>query len=337
MSRFWKLAGNHYAGHVAAFTLIAICSASVAREGVAQSAVKHPAPPAAALAGQSLPEAGQETFPSPHAATHALIAALQKGDLASLLNVLGPSAKDIISSGDPAEDRESQQQFLQKYQQMHRLQLEPDGFTTLYIGPENWPTPIPLAHYGTYWFFDTAAGKKEVLYRRIGQNELTVIQLCGELVDAQKEYYSHPRDGDRQQQYAQKILSSPEKHNGLYWPVAAGQAESPLGALVAAAEKDGYTEDPTRKPEPFYGYYFRVLKAQGAGVPGGAMSYIVNGRMTRGFAFLAYPAKYRSSGVMTFMVGKDGVVYQKDLGPKTEEIVKSLTQYNHDATWKKAD
>jgi len=289
--------------------------------------------PAAAAAQQP----GQKTFPSAAAATQALVAAFRTNDQAALLSILGTEAKDIISSGDEVEDNNGRNAFVQKYSQMHRLVAEPDGTTTLYIGAENWPTPIPLVHKGSTWYFDTAAGKQEILYRRVGRNELAAIQVCRELVDAEKEYYASSHDGDSAKQYAQKFFSDPNKHNGLYWEAASGEAESPIGPLVSSATAEGYTRNPNQKPQPFQGYYFRILKAQGARAAGGARSYIVDGKMTGGFAFLAYPAEYGSSGVMTFIVGQDGVVYEKDLGPGTAEIVKALTQYEPDATWNKAE
>ena len=283
------------------------------------------------------PQAGQQTFSSAAEASQALVTALQNDDQPVLSRVLGPDASDIISSGDETEDKNDRDQFVQKYQQMHRLVTEPDGTTTLYIGAENWPTPIPLAHSGNTWYFDTAAGKQEILYRRVGRNELALIQVCRELVDAEKEYYAQPHDGDPNRQYAQKIFSDPGKHNGLYWKTVSGEAASPIGSLLASAANEGYTEAADQKPQPFQGYYFQVLKGQGAKARGGPHSYIVNGKMTRGFAFLAYPAEYRSSGVMTFVVNQDGIVYEKDLGPRTAEIAKSLTRYNRDASWRKAD
>jgi hypothetical protein len=282
-------------------------------------------------------EAGQQTYSSAAEASEALVTALQKEDEASLLKVLGSSAKDVLSSGDEAEDKEHRARFVQKYRQMHRLVSEPDGLTTLYVGAENWPTPIPLVQKGASWYFDTAAGKDEILYRRVGENELTVIQVCGELVDAQKEYQSQPHDGAADRQYAQTILSDQGKHNGLYWKAASGETASPLGPLVASAEREGYAEIAGQKPQPFHGYYIRVLKEQGTHAPGGSQNYIVDGKMTRGFAFLAYPAEYRSSGVMTCLVGEDGIVYEKDLGRKTDEVAKSFQRYDRDATWRKAD
>ena len=280
---------------------------------------------------------GQETFSSAMEASKALVAAVKANDESSLLKIFGPDAKDLVSSGDPVEDKDNREEFVQKYQQMHRLVIEPDGTTTLYIGAENWPTPIPLMHKGTAWYFDTPAGKQEVLYRRIGKNELAVIQVCGELVDAEKEYYAQAHDGDSAQQYAQKLISDPGKHNGLYWEASGGQTESPIGPLIASAVVQGYTSDEIKKLEPFQGYYFRILTSQGPTVPGGTRSYIVDGKMTRGFAFLAYPAEYRSTGVMTFIVDQDGIVYEKDLGAKTAAVVKSLTRYDRNATWRKAD
>ncbi len=282
-------------------------------------------------------EVGQQTYSSAAEASEALVTALQKEDETSLLKVLGANAKDVLSSGDEAEDKEHRAQFVQKYQQMHRLISESDGLTTLYIGAENWPTPIPIARNGSLWYFDTAAGKDEILNRRVGENELTVIQVCGELVDAQKEYQSQQHDGGTERQYAQTILSDQDKHNGLYWKFASGETASPLGPWVASAEREGYAENAGQTPQPFHGYYFRVLKGQGTHAPGGSQSYIVDGKMTRGFAFLAYPAEYRSSGVMTFLVGQDGIVYEKDLGRKTDKAAKSFHRYDLDASWRKAD
>jgi len=278
---------------------------------------------------------GQKTFPSAAKASHALVEALQSQDEPALLSILGPDAKEIVSSGDPAEDKQDRDDFVQKYKQMHRMVNEPDGKTILYIGAENWPTPIPLMHKGTEWYFDTAAGKQEILYRRIGRNELSVIQVCHELVDAEKEYYSLPHDGGSTRQYAGKLSSDPGKHNGLYWETSAGQPESPIGPMVAAAAVDGLPADANQEPKPFQGYYFRILN--GEKTRGGGKSYVVDGKMTGGFALVAYPAEYRSSGVVTFIVDQDGVVYEKDLGPQTVVAAKKIDRYSHDATWRQAD
>jgi hypothetical protein len=281
--------------------------------------------------------AGPQTFPSAIDASQALIAALQNGDQQGLLKVLGPDGKDIISSGDPTEDRNNREDFVQKYQQMHRLVTEPDGTTTLYIGAENWPTPIPLVHKANAWYFDTAAGKQEILYRRVGRNELSAIAVCQELVDAEKEYFGQPHDGDSGRQYAQKFSSDLGKHNGLYWNTNSGESNSPVGPLVAFAAAEASSQGATQTPQPFQGYYFRVLNGQGPNTSGGARNYIVDGKMTGGFAFVAYPAEYRSSGVMTFIVNQDGIVYEKDLGIRTAEIARSLARYDRDATWRKSD
>jgi Protein of unknown function (DUF2950) len=328
-------------GGSAAVLTIALCPGVFFPTAAAQSVAQQPAAvalkPAVPKAPVDPPEAGQQTYASAAAASQALLSAVQKDDRDEMIKVLGPDAAEILSSGDPAEDKDDRAQFVQKYQQMHRLLIEPNGLTTLYIGSENWPTPIPLVHSGKSWYFDTAAGKNEILYRRVGENELTVIHVCTELVDAQKEYYAKPHDGGTVQQYASKIMSDPGKHNGLYWEAGADQTASPLGPMVAAAEQEGYPEIANQNPEPFHGYYFRVLKGHGPKAPGGAKSYIADGKMTGGFAFVAYPAEYRSSGVMTFLVDQDGVVYQKDLGRQTAQLAKSMTRYDRDATWKKAD
>ncbi len=304
----------------------------------AQSGAQKPASgaPASTERKFSTPQAGQETFSSAADATQGLLKAIQNDDQPSLLRVLGPNAKDIIFSGDDAEDKNDRDLFVQKYQQMHRLVTEPDGSTTLYIGAENWPTPIPLIHKGSSWYFDTADGKQEILYRRVGENELTAIQVCRELVDAEKEYYAQTHDGDPNPQYAQKFFSDPGKHNGLYWVATAGGAASPIGPLVASAATQGSGEA-DQKLQPFQGYYFKILNRERTKAPGGSRSYLVDGKMTRGFAFLAYPAEYRSSGVMTFVVNQDGIVYEKDLGPKTDAMAKALTRYRPDASWRKAD
>jgi hypothetical protein len=273
----------------------------------------------------------QKTFSSPEDASQALVTAAQANDEKTMLNILGPDGKQIVSSGDETEDATSRANFVEKYREMHRLVKEPDGTTTLYIGAENWPTPIPLVNHGDSWYFDTGAGKKEILYRRIGQNEISSIRVCQELVASQKEYYSAQHN-----EYAEKIFSDEGQHNGLYWKAADGAPESPIGPLVAAAA-EGYSKSQTGAPTPYQGYYFHILTRQGKNGPSGAKSYIVNGKMTGGFAFVAYPAEYRSSGVMTFIVNDDGVVYEKDLGRKTDVVAKKMKEYNPNSNWKKAE
>jgi Protein of unknown function (DUF2950) len=273
---------------------------------------------------------GQKTFSSPEDASHALVAAAQNNDEKAMLDILGRDGKQIVSSGDDAEDAESRANFVRRYQEMHRLVKEPDRTTVLYIGAENWPTPIPLVNKSNAWYFDTEAGKQEILYRRIGRNEMSTIRVCQELVAAQKEYSAEHRE------YAQKIFSDEGQHNGLYWK-ASGEHLSPIGPLVAAAVTESYAKSKDGAPTPYRGYYYHIVTRQGKNAPGGAKAYVVNGKMTGGFAFVAYPAEYRSSGVMTFLVSEDGVVYQKDLGKKTEVLAKSMKEYNPDSTWQKSE
>ena len=282
-------------------------------------------------ARSSAQQKGQESFPSADAASQALVTAAQNNDEKSMEEILGPDSKEIISSGDQTEDAQNRAEFVQRYQEMHRLVKEPDGTTTLYAGAENWPLPIPLKNKGNVWYFDTPAAKKEILYRRIGRNEISTIRVCQELVAAEKEYYqSHDHE------YAQNIISDEGKQDGLYWKVAEGQPQSPIGPLVASAVAEGYVPTPdSSRSTPYRGYFYRVLDGQGAGAHGGTRSYLVNGKMTRGFAFLAFPAEYRSSGVMTFIVGENGVVYRKDLGANTLTLAKAIKSYNPDSSWTK--
>jgi hypothetical protein len=270
---------------------------------------------------------GQKMFSSPEEASNALLTATQNNDEKAMLDILGPDGKQIVSSGDESEDAQSRANFVQRYQEMHRLVKEPDGTTVLYIGAENWPTPIPLANKGNLWYFDTDAGKKEILYRRIGRNEISTIRVCQELVAAEKEYYSTHHN-----EYAQKIFSDEGQHNGLYWKAADVEHQSPIGPLVASAFAKG-----DGSPTPYLGYYYHILTGQGKNDRGVAKSYIVNGKMAEGFAFVAYPAEYRSSGVMTFIVNKDGVVYQKDLGKKTDVLAKAMKEYDPNSSWEKAE
>jgi hypothetical protein len=275
---------------------------------------------------------GQKTFSSPEDASNALVTAAQSNDEKALLDMFGPDGKQLVSSGDETEDAESRANFIRRYQQMHRLVKEPDGTTVLYIGAENWPTTIPLVNKGNSWYFDTEAGKNEVLYRRVGRNEISTIAVCQELVAAQKEYYSTQHN-----EYAKEIFSDEGQHNGLYWKAAEGEPQSPVGPLVASAFAKGYAKSQDGAPAPYRGYYYRMLTRQGKNGPGGAKSYLVNGKMAEGFAFVAYPAEYRSSGVMTFIVNEDGVVYQKDLGEKTDVLAKAMKEYNPDSSWQKAE
>jgi len=276
-------------------------------------------------------EEGQKTFANPADASKALYDAAKAGDKAALETVLGASSKSILSSGDSVADQKGVDAFLSRYEQMNRWGKETNGDQTLFLGAENWPFPIPLKKdTAGQWYFDTKAGIEEILYRRVGHNEYAAIRSCGALAAAQLEYFAGLHDGDTVHQYAQKILSDPSKHNGLYWKAAEGEPQSPIGPAIADAKGEGYTD----RRSPFHGYFFHLLTSQGAKAPGGAKSYIVDGKMTGGFAFLAYPAEYRNSGVMTFLVDSKGVIYENDLGPQTVSTASAMTAFNADATWR---
>jgi len=281
-------------------------------------------------------DAKQRRFSSPDEATKALLDAARAGDRAAMLAILGAEAKEIISSGDEVADRRGLERFVQAYEEASRLVSVSDTKATLTLGKDEWPFPIPLVKEAAGWRFDTAQGKEEILNRRIGRNELDTIQVCLAYVDAQRQYSVSDADGDGLPQYAQKIVSSPGKRDGLYWPTKPGEPPSPLGSLIAQARGEGYSpRQPGGPPVPYHGYYYRILKAQGKDAPGGAYEYVAHGHMIGGFALVAFPAQHGSSGVMTFIVNHDGVVYQKNLGPNTAAIARAMTRFNPDATWKK--
>jgi len=277
-----------------------------------------------------------QTYDSARAAGAALFDAAQRNDVPGLLAVLGPDAATLVNSGDAAEDEDGRASFVTKYRQMHRIGLDAENRTALFVGAENWPFPIPLTSKDSQWYFDTDAGKQEILYRRVGRNEEAAIRICEALAAAQKEYFSRAHDGDATHQYAQHFVSTPGRHDGLFWDAAKGDTESPIGPLLAFASEEAAAKAAHEGPQPFHGYYFRLLKAQGKNAPGGEESYLVNGKMTRGFAFVAYPAEYRSSGVMVFLVGPDGTVRQKDLG-SDPSLAKAISAFDPDETWTGAD
>jgi hypothetical protein len=274
----------------------------------------------------------QKTFPSPAAASIALFNAVQGNDARAMGDILGPQAGSIVSSGDDTEDASDRATFIRRYQEMHRLVREPDGSTMLYIGARNWPMPIPLVNSGESWRFDTEAGKREILYRRVGGNEVATIRICQALVAAQKEYY-----GMQHHRYAAQFFSDTGQHNGLYWQAVAGQPKSPIGPLVAGADAADHARSTNEAPSPYHGYLYRILTRQGGNARGGAKNYVRNGQMTAGFAFIAYPVEYGSSGVMTFVVGADGVVHEKDLGQNTAALAKALVAYNPDSSWRHSE
>jgi hypothetical protein len=277
----------------------------------------------------------QQTYKTPDAAVDALVASARTGDEKAALAVLGRDGEDIISSGDKVSDDAVRARFVASFDAKHQIAPQGDAKAILVIGDNDYPFPIPLIRKAGLWSFDTEAGRREVLFRRIGHNELDTIQTCLAYVDAQNEYADKDRGAGSAGVYAQRFISEPGKKNGLYWPAAAGEAESPLGELFAAATRQGYRAGEGRSP--YHGYYYKILTKQGPAAAGGAHDYVVQGNMIGGFALVAYPAEYRNSGVMTFLVNHDGTVFQKDLGPNTAEIAEAMTAYNPDKTWAKAD
>jgi hypothetical protein len=273
------------------------------------------------------------TFASPDAAGDGLLQAGKSRNREVLLTIFGKDSKDVISSGDPAEDKQTVDAFVAAYGTMHRWRKMPDGTQVLLIGADNFAFPIPLKLNGSgQWFFDTAAGKDEILRRRVGRNELAVIDVCGALAEAQAEYFSQRHGDGNTGQYAVKFISDTGKQNGLYWVSSEGQPKSPLGPLAAFATTEGYQVKPDSHV-PFHGYYFRMLTRQGAHTPGGAKDYVADGKMTGGFAFVAYPAEYGNSGVMTFIINQDGVLLQKDLGKTTTQTGATMSEFDPGDGW----
>jgi hypothetical protein len=276
----------------------------------------------------------QKGFPSAEDAVKAAIAAVKSDDDKEVLAIFGAEAKEMISSGDPVADKQRREKFISAYDKKNSLAKEGDK-TVLIVGENDWPFPIPLVKKGDQWVFDTKAGKEEILNRQIGQNELFTIQTMLAIVDAQREYATADHDGDGLNEYAAKFLSDPGKKNGLYWETKEGEAPSPLGELIVKAMAEGYARGSKQKPVPYHGYYYRILSKQGKHAPGGAFDYVVKGNQIGGFAVIASPAKYGTSGVMTFVVNHDGVVFQKDLGRDTGQKAKAVTMFDTDKTWVK--
>lgn len=278
----------------------------------------------------------QKTFATPADAGTAFMQAAQAGDRASLLAIFGPGGEDVLFSGDAVKDKDNLEDFVAAYNQMHRWREIKAGGQVLYTGADNYPFPIPLGQKPSgEWYFDSAAGKDEILARRIGKDELTAIAACDAIADAEQQYFDGKHDGDAPGQYTQKFISDEGTQDGLYWPATEDQAPSPFETVRDFAKAAGYTSSGQR-PQPYNGYYFRILSRQGDMAPGGAQDYIVHGRMTGGFAALAYPAEYRNSGIMTFMIGKDGTLYQRDLGEGTTAAATALTDYNPGDGWNQA-
>ena len=276
----------------------------------------------------------QRSFASAEEAVSAFVAALRDHQEADLRAILGPEEKRVIDSGDRYADRELHQRFVALYDEKHTIDQKSPGRAELDVGPDDWPMPIPLVENNGRWTFDTKAGAQTIIDRRIGRNELSAIRTLLASVDAQHDYFDRAKQANGSGEYATRLVSTPGRRDGLYWPVAEGEAESPLGPLIDAAQDAGYPGELVGgKPIPYEGYYFRILKAQGPNGDGGAKSYLQSGRMVGGFALIAWPAVFGSSGIMTFIVGPDGDVYQKDLGPETARIAASMTTFDPDLTW----
>ena len=273
----------------------------------------------------------QQSFKTAEEAVDALVRAAKSGDRKGILIVLGSDGADIVSSGDPVADGSARNRVIEAYDAKHQVVMEGTDKAVLIIGREDWPFPIRLVRKDGTWRFDTAAGREEILYRRIGRNELSAIQACLAYVDAQQEYAEQGVAGNGV--YAQRIVSRPGKKDGLYWPAQSSADESPLGDLAASAAAEGYRVGQQRAP--YHGYYYKILTRQGRNASGGALDYIVRGRMIGGFALVAYPAEYRNSGVMTFLVNHQGNVYEKDLGSNTARIAAGMTAFNPDSTWRR--
>ena len=276
------------------------------------------------------PQAGEQTFASPQEAGAALLAAAEHNDAAALMKVLGAGSKDIVESGDPAEDKNSRAQFTERAHARMQVEIEPGNpnRAALVVGENDWPFPVPLFRQNGRWHFDAERGRIEILARRIGRNEMTAIDVCRGYVEAQMEYAARDRNAAGMLQYAQKIVSGPGKMDGLYWAGESGLVPKAFADAAAAMLAEG------QKPEPYHGYYFHILKAQGPDAQGGALDYLVKGQMIGGFAMVAYPAEYGVSGVKTFQVNHQGVVYEKDLGPTTGTLARQLISFNPNKTWK---
>ncbi len=301
------------AGFIACFLVIASC-------GIAASA-----------------QVSQKMFKSPRQAFNSLVAAARGNDTTELLAIFGPEGKDIISSGDAVADEGARGRFVKAAEEAVRFSKLDSKTVLVVIGKDKWPFAVPIVRSGKKWIFATKEGREEVLNRRIGRNELNTIQICQTYVTAQREYAAEDRIGDGVHQFAQHFLSNKGKKDGLYWDAAPGEETSPMGPVIAHASEEGYPVEKGRKRTPYHGYFFKILKGQGANAPGGEMDYVNDGKMVGGFALVAYPARYGVSGVMTFMVNQTGIVYEKNLGSETEELAGAITKYDPDKTWTRVE
>jgi len=289
---------------------------------------------AAPAARAAAAKAGGKVFASAEDAVTALVEALDKDDLKALMTILGPEARSLIFSGDDIADDQERNRFVKSYREAHSLLKGGDGTEVLQVGSDSWPFPIPIVKDAAGWRFDTRAGRDELLARRIGANELSAMQVCLAVVDAQREYWERNPERSAIPHYARRVSSTKGKRDGLYWESPAGSPPSPLGPAFAEAQRQGY-DVKGGKPIPYHGYFYRILTRQGPAAPGGAYDYLVRGQMMGGFALVAYPAQWGASGVMTFMVNHDGQLYEKNLGPQTTSIAEAMKEFNPDSTWQK--
>jgi hypothetical protein len=276
----------------------------------------------------------QRGFSSPKEAVNALISAVRAEDMEEMFAILGPGSRELIYSGDEVSDRYGRKKFIRAYDLKNTLQKEAEDRMVLSIGDDNWPMPIPIVKTGPSWMFDPEEGRQEILNRRIGRNELHVMEVLDTYVVAQHEYASRDSRGEGVVEFAQHLISSEGKRNGLYWEVKEGEEESPLGPLIARASRKGYEDADI---SPFYGYYYKILKAQGKHADGGAYDYVVNGKMILGFALIAYPAEHGNSGVMTFMVNQQGIIYEKHIGGDTRSVAEKMEIFDPEDTWTKVE
>jgi len=306
---------------LAVFLTLSFCSALLPP---VQSAAQETTPASSTVA--------QESFASPQWAADALIKAVTDYNVPTLLQIFGPDGKEFVSTADPVQDKRYAEAFAAKAKEKTTVTIDPKNGAraTLSIGNDDWPFPVPIVRNGRKWVFDSKQGHDEILFRRIGANELDAIQICRGFVEAQKQYASEIHDDSGVNQYAQKIISTPGKQDGLYWQNSDQTAGGPIGEAVARAIQEGYSPD---RPSGYHGYFFKVLKGQGPAARMGQLDYVINGIMIGGFALVAAPAEYRVTGVKTFLVSYDGIVYEKDLGPNTREMVKAMERYNPDKTW----
>ncbi len=282
--------------------------------------------------------AAQQNFASAGDAVDALVKALQANDQKALLGIFGPGAKKLVGSGDPVADAAARQKFLALYAESHVLTPQSDGSVTLVVGNNNWPLPIPIVQAGGHWQFDATTGAQDIVDRRIGRNELLTIQALLSAVAAEQDYFERVKEANGTGVYAQRLYSTPGQHDGLYWDAAPGEPDSPMGPFIEQAEDGGYPGAAQKGVQtPYHGYYFHLLKYQGPDAPEGFLNYIQNGKMTGGFAFMAWPVTYGSGGIMTFIVNQDGIVFQKDLGPDTLKAVANITAFDPDLSWARID